>query len=237
MTGKQIRNKILLDVATKPYVIGPFVLGFTSSIMLWAVGSWLMAPVLFLSALLSGGAFMTVLTLCKDNLIAEAMKTVENDKKQQEENRLQAIGENFDVEEEKYFSELLSLREMLNQLRNSDADAVLLVDIIGGAQELVNSSIEMLISSDAIYDKWKTIKTRTTSKTAMKQSRQKILDNVAVNIDEITNSLTEMKSLDLHKDQSEALRLKLQRDVHVARRVKEELESFDSDLHKEQEHV
>lgn len=237
LNRNRLRKKVLLDLATAPIVLAPFLLGASALIVQWtfSVESAVLATVSSLSLLGSAGLFLTTFFLGDEKVAHKAMERLKQETKKEKENRLDELDARLVKDRDSRTQVMLrDIRQLAEQFTDSnavrDVNTNLSVEILSNVEDLFDNSVKQLEKTLELNETAKRIDSRS-ARDKILEVRERILSDVEKSIATLGTMLAELQTMDLGDTSNlSKIRTQLAEDVITAKKVRERLNGIESEL-------
>jgi len=226
----QLRQKVLLNLASSPITLIPFLIGVTILLGLWTFGiNSVLAVVIGVGASMVGvGSFLTRLFVGDERVAQKSINDLQQEQEQQQIHELDKLDEELAKDRDPRTQQMLrDLRALVKTFKSADSDFTSSLDITAGVEDLFTEGVRMLRKSLEFYRTAKEVN-RSTRETILGQ-REEILEDVAKSIDQLGKLLTGIQKGDiLDHSQQERIRQELRDNFAVAKKVRERMSDLKS---------
>lgn len=231
---KKLRQRVLLDLASSPWTLGPLGVGLSILLVLFALSITSKLGI-FLGALgivVGVGSFFSRLITgdaAANQRSIKALTTEANQKKDQELDTLdQALVKDRDSRTQTMLRDLRSLVGTFKE-GGSWTEQPNLFDITAGVDALFGEGVRMLRKSLELYKTAQRVRADSARKRILEQ-RERIVDDVQKSLDELGRILTEIQVMDISDDSGqERIRQELSDSLDVAKAVQSRMADFHLD--------
>lgn len=240
MDPSKLRKRVLLNLATSPWVLLPTVAGLSLLLLTGVLPQGMEYLVLGgVGGVLTGiGALATRWVYGSDELTRQALEELRAEALAEEEKAIDALAQRLLTDDDPRTEvHLQKLRSLYRDFRADTAwttrvSPFVAVEIAQNVDSLYKGCVRSLERS---LEFWQTAKKMTTSEARKKilDARERILDDIAGSIDQLARTLDEVRTLGVKVDAGEDLahlREELGASLTVARRVEERMQELDAEI-------
>lgn len=230
---KKLRTKVLLDLATKPIVLVPFLIGASSLIVLWAfsIASAIWSTISALSFLGSLGLFLTTFILGDETISKKALQRLKEEEERTQNEELDRLDKQLGKDKDTKTQQMLrDIRQMVPKFKDENLidniESSLMVDIVAGVEELFDSSVKSIRKAIELQKTAKEIESKV-ARAKILDRRDRIVGDINKNVEQMGSMLADIQAMDMNDETNMSkLRDQLAENVDTAKRVKARLQNI-----------
>ncbi len=236
MDEGKLRQKIVIDLASRPVTLIPGLIGITLLLGLWTISMWnpIAVTVATFCLLAAAGTFLTGFFGSAGSKVAKKVAAdLREDLVKHEQDALDELDEQLTKDRDPRTQALLrDLRALVIRFKEGSTDeinATISFDIITSVDELFKDSIRLLRKTLELYETAKEISTSSAKRTIL-DKRTRIIEDVRASVDQLGKILADIQVMEIgDNSQQGEIRRQLADSLQIAKDVKAEMAAWDRD--------
>jgi hypothetical protein len=234
MDRGRLNKKIWLCLLASPITLLPFVGGVTGLLATWVFGLGVKAAFISFTPILVGLGILTTRVITgADKVTSQAIQELERENAEARQKFLQELQAELEEDDDPRTTDLLvTLIDICKSFSEGNTIASRInptsaFEIASGVERLHDECISLLQRSLLLYQTARKIRDRSAKKTLL-DDREKIIKEVQQSIRQLSKLLASIYTLDLRDDSTSEvsrIRLELEQNLNIARRVEETMGS------------
>ena len=205
----------MLEAATSPITLVPSLLGATGGMVMFAFAHMpLLGLVVAGGAVALGFGAAAIRGLSSPTILSRVEKEILDEKKKERENKLAALRNKLDSQEEALLDEILGLEKLLESLPSTDLTQN---DIAASVKDLLEKSLAILYRIPMLNDLQETVSSSSNALKVIRNQKSKFVNGAKTNIEVVTQALAELNSLGTGESGQEDIRRQLSVRLDVAK--------------------
>lgn len=201
------KTRAMLEAATSPVSIVPFLAGSTGCIAMFAVG---VTPVLGVVAAAGAVAWgigsALVRAMSSDSIREKVERDILVEKEQESAERIKKLRQKLETSEEALLDEILGLQRLIQSASSTDPTQS---DVLSTVKDLLEQSLNILFRVPMLNDLEDTVRSGKKALQVVREQKIKILDSAKANIEFVTKIIAEFNSLGTGGGSQEEIRKQL----------------------------
>jgi len=208
-------SRAMLEAATSPITLVPSLLGATGGMVMFAFAHMpLLGLVVAGGAVALGFGVAAIRSISSPTILSKVEKEILEEKKKERKDKLEALRNKLNLQEEALLDEILGLERLLESLSSTDLTQN---DIAASVKDLLEKSLAILYRIPMLNDLQETVSSSSNALKVIRNQKSKFVNGAKANIEVVTQALAELNSLGTGESGQEDIRRQLSIRLDVAK--------------------